>query len=165
MAIRIHAGLAATRPHFIDRCLRVGRAHTEAPAQTGKLDQASELAVLVCQLLFGRLLIALEEYFSSPDEGQHFVEVMFEEACRYGPASQRDDLIRRYFKDDDEGIKKFVFGSDLAKHITGKDAPKYATELANMPVEFLRLTSWFVVARAFGDSATTVRVKKELDKF
>ncbi len=163
MAIRIHAGLAVSRPHFIAKCLKAARTHSEAPAQTQSLDQASELAVVVCQLLFGRLLIAMEEYFTSSQEGQEFVEVTFEEACRHGSPAQRDDLIRRYFKDDDEGVRKFIFGSDLARHITGKDAPKYAMALAGAPTDFLRLTSWFVVSRAFGDGSTTAKAKKELD--
>lgn len=161
----IHDGLAAIRPEFFSACIRTAKTlETAKMSATGAkmfpdlvvrnetMNQDIELAITVCQLHFGSLLIAAKEYVDGPE----FVRMMYSDAAKYGGIIKRNEYIRRYFRDDgEEGFNKLAFCDDLAKHITGQECIILAMELEPLDVGWLlRQLSFLAVAQAFGDIAT-----------
>lgn len=160
----IHAGLAASRPPFFANCIKCAKMFPDVVVRNETMSQDIELAITVCQLHLGRLLIASEQYVR-PTDGNEFVSMMYSDAARYGGIIKRDEFIHRYFKDDgEEGIKKLVFCADLAKHITGQEPPLVVMTMAGSAVEFLRLFSFLAIAHAFGDKDTLRQVEASLAK-
>jgi hypothetical protein len=153
----IHAGLAASRPKFFDLCVETAKGTPGVPIRNTTMSRDIELYITVCQLHLGRVLIASRRYVS-PENGSVFVTMMYSDASRYGSILKRNEAMVRYFKEDDEdGLKKIVFCSDLTKFITGDEPAIVALTMVSR-VEFLRLSSWLAVAHAFGDADTVKRL-------
>lgn len=171
----IHDGLAASRSLFFAGCIETAKMleaakmsatgakmFTDLVVRNEAMNQDIELAITVCQLHFGRLLIASREYVDGPE----FVRMMYSDAAKYGGIIKCDEYIRRYFKEDaEEGINKLAFCDDLARHITGQECPVLAMEMEHLHVGFfLRQFSFLAVADAFGDKATVKEVEACLGK-
>src|SRR5882672_11278549 len=105
----IHGGFAEVRPHFFTYCIKcVKQFPNESLIRNETVSRDVDLAITVCQLHLGRLLIASKEYVRRVD-GSEFVTMMFRKATTYGEFTLLDFYEKRYFKDDEDGIKSLVF--------------------------------------------------------
>jgi len=158
----IHAGLEPVRPTFFVSCVNIVRITPGCPIQNSTMNPEIELKILVAQLMFARLIIADQQYIR-PNDGDQFVTMMLSDALRYGPIVARNEIVTRYFKGNEEGIKKVVFFDDVARFIAGQEAPLAALAMEGSLTEMIQLFSWLSVAISFGDNATVRKIEKCLE--
>jgi|APSaa5957512535_1039671.scaffolds.fasta_scaffold40417_4 hypothetical protein len=126
-------------------------------------DGDAELAIKAYQLFLASSFIAENQYIP-PEDGKDFADVLFASTC----GTRLSDVLEffgRYVEVADEGSAQLTrFTNDIAKYITGAEAPLQEMLLIVPSTIHLAWLNKLIVATHFKDESTASKVRERLDE-
>ena len=161
----IHARLADERRVFFEACIKLLRMLPDSVIKHCTMTPRIELIITVYQVRLACDLLEARQYVP-PADGRHFVTMLFTDACHYGGVLERDELMRRYQRPNEDAAGRDIelFYHDLTSEITGKAMPaREAMHLTGTTVDLLVLASRITIAAAFGDRETVRKLEAKAE--
>ena len=165
ISLNISKGLEDVRLKWFDLCVKILRQSSSVKGElvNTHLGGEAELAIKGYQLWLVSGFLAQHAYIS-PEEGQDFAEILY----AYVGGTKLDECMaffRRYHEvQPGNGTQLFLFASDVAKYITGKEAPLAENMLISSAFPTFVALTHMVVAECFGDKETVNELMSKLNK-
>ncbi|NVM54780.1 MAG: hypothetical protein HWN66_13845 [Candidatus Helarchaeota archaeon] len=168
-SLYISKGLEKLRRKWFDLCVKTlqesssekGKDSLDIEVVNIRLGADADLAIKAYQLYLVSGFLAKHAYISL-SEGKDFADILWAQVC----GTQIEECLAffsRYHEvQSDGGTQLFRFSSDVAKYITGNEAPLFESMLIGQTVGALVGSVHILVASCFGDEKT---VKKLESKF
>jgi len=168
IALNIAKGLEDVRTMWFNSCVQTLKEKSpeqdddsvEIEAVNNRLGGNADLAIKAYQLFLTSSSIGQHNYIKS-SEGKDFADILYAQVCGIN-LEECLSFFSRYHKANDGGTQLFRFSSDVAKYITGKEAPLSESMLIASTVPKFMAINHIVVARSFGDDKTVHKINSKL---
>jgi len=167
ISLNIAKGLEEVRKIWFDSCVKLLQDSTEKNSLDFdlvniRLEREGELAIKAYQLLLVSNCLAKHTYIP-PLQGKDFADILYAQVC--GTQVEKIlSFLSRYHEVAESGTQLFRFCSDVAKYISGNEAPLAESTLLGSTLLPFAIMNHIVVASCFGDDKTVKKLESELSK-